>query len=208
MSIDHKDIPNSHLHEPKNIVTASDKTVYVANGSGSGVWRKINEADIDYTDKTKNKFGWNDVADSLYTLASPKAIAASTRTQLTNNALATQTNTERLGTIWDTSTNQFNINDLNASYLVRIAMKVKAAAAAGTPYTVKLEYQSANGPTVILAHDIAIKGGGYENAITYTDSLYFGSFINNFGLSLYVTPDTNITLYDVGFVINRIYKEV
>lgn len=207
MSVEHRLIPDAQLHEPKGVAGAGNKEIYVATGTGTGAWRKLTESDLSYTTAANNIRGWNDIADSQYTLGSPRAVGSATRTLLTNNALAGQTNTTRLGSIWNTGTSKFLINDLNAAYLFRVSMKVKAAAAAGTPYVVKLEYQSDNGPTVILAHDMVIKGGGYENDVTFTDLLYSGSFINNQALALYVTADTAITLYNVGFVVERVYKE-
>jgi len=38
MTIQHKLITNADLHEPKGVSAAANKTVYVANGSGSGAW--------------------------------------------------------------------------------------------------------------------------------------------------------------------------
>lgn len=35
---EHKDLPNSQLHEQKGCATAASGTSYVANGSGSGTW--------------------------------------------------------------------------------------------------------------------------------------------------------------------------
>ena len=205
--IQHKNIPDAQLHEPKGVATASVKRIYFADGAGSGEWRKISDKEIDYSSKTNNLFGWNDIADSLYTSASPRSIAATTRTLLTNNAAAAQTDTSRLGTIWDTTNNQFLINDLNASYILRIRANVKASAAGGVPYAFKLEIESANGPTIVSATDQIIKGGSYENSVAFTTLFYNGSFINNQALKLYVTADTAITLYNVGYVIQRIYKE-
>ena len=40
MSIQHKDIPESQLHEPKGASTASVGQVYTATGAGGGVWQK------------------------------------------------------------------------------------------------------------------------------------------------------------------------
>lgn len=37
----HKDIPDSQLHEPKGAATAAGNSVYVASGSGSGTWRRV-----------------------------------------------------------------------------------------------------------------------------------------------------------------------
>jgi hypothetical protein len=181
--------------------------VYIASGPNAGSWRKIREADLDYTDKTKNIFGWNDISDSQYTSGAPRAVVSATRTQLTNNALAVQTDTSRLGNLWDTTNNRFLINDLNAAYILNVNMKVTAAAAAGTPYQLTLELESANGPTVIRGQTDFIKGGGAVNQKTFAMPIYVGSFINNQFLRLYVTADTNVNIYDVGFVLQRTYKE-
>lgn len=205
-NIQHKDIPDAQLHEPKGVAVALNKQIYIADGAASGDWRQLTEDDIQFSDKTKNKFGWNDISDNLYTAGAPLAISSGVRTQLPNNGLATQTDTSRLGVIW--SSNQFLVNDLNATYIIRINCRIKAAAAAGTPYMVKFEVESANGPTVISAVDYVIKGGNYENAIAHTTLFYNGPFINNQALKIFVTPDTNITLYQIGFVVQRTYREL
>lgn len=41
MSTEHRDIPDSQLHESKGVSTASSGSTYVADGSGSGTWEKI-----------------------------------------------------------------------------------------------------------------------------------------------------------------------
>lgn len=38
-TIEHKNLPNAQLHEPKGVSAASVDTTYVANGSGSGTWK-------------------------------------------------------------------------------------------------------------------------------------------------------------------------
>lgn len=38
MAIEHKDIPDAQLHEPKGAVSASSGEVYVSDGAGSGSW--------------------------------------------------------------------------------------------------------------------------------------------------------------------------
>lgn len=40
-SIQHKDIPEAQLHEPKGASSALNGTSYVSNGAGSGTWRKL-----------------------------------------------------------------------------------------------------------------------------------------------------------------------
>ncbi len=207
MSIQHENIPEAHLHEPKGVSVAATKTVYHADGVGSGSWRKTLDTDMDYSDKTTNRFGWNDISDSLYTSGSPRAISSGARTQLTNNALKAQTDTSRLGVLWNSSTNLFLINDLNAFYTLRIAYKCTAAAVVGVPYIVLTELESANASTVIAGYTQIIKGGGAVNQVTHTLGFYNGSFINNQSLKIYLTPDTNVNIYDVGLVLQRTYVE-
>lgn len=46
MSIEHRDIPDANLHEPKGVSIAGANTGYIANGSGSGTWRKLRSTDL------------------------------------------------------------------------------------------------------------------------------------------------------------------
>lgn len=39
MTIQHKDIPDAQLHEPKGIASVGANQVYVSNGAGSGTWK-------------------------------------------------------------------------------------------------------------------------------------------------------------------------
>lgn len=41
MTIEHKDIADGQRHEPKGISAAAIGTVYVADGLGAGVWKKV-----------------------------------------------------------------------------------------------------------------------------------------------------------------------
>jgi hypothetical protein len=208
LAIQHASIPDGQRHEPKGISTATASQVYVANGATSGAWRKVRETDIDYSNPANNLFGWNDIADSQYTSGAPRAISSGARTKLTNNALGSQTNTTRLGNIWSTANNQFEINDLNATYIIEVNAKIRTTATAGTPYIALFEVESANGPTVIRGATQFIKGGSAVNNISINYLVYFGSFINNQALSVFVTPDAAIDIYDVGFIVQRLYREL
>lgn len=193
------------MHEPKGIIAAALNTVYKAIGSGTGAWVKLTEADMDFSVKASNRFGWNDISDSQYTSGAPRAIASATRTQLTNNGLAVQSDSTRLGAIW--ATNQFNINDLNALYSIRLAYKVTAAASAATPYIITTEFQSDTGSLVVASKTEFVKGGGVVNHIGGDYPIYMGSAINNAPLKIFVTADTAVNIYDIGLVISRTYME-
>lgn len=45
-NIEHSAITEANLHEPKGVSTAAVNKVYVANGSGSGTWQKVDVAQI------------------------------------------------------------------------------------------------------------------------------------------------------------------
>lgn len=40
-NVQHRDLAEANLHEPKGVSLASANTVYVATGSGSGTWDKV-----------------------------------------------------------------------------------------------------------------------------------------------------------------------
>lgn len=208
MTIQHKDIPNAQLHEPKNISGAINREVYVADGVGSGDWRRITDVDVDHSTKANNKYGWNDVSDNLYTSGAPRTILSGVRTQLTNNGLLAATDQSRLGTLWDTTTNNYLINDLNAFYLSRITFTAKTTSAAGTPHIILIEYQSDLGSFIFAGSTQMIKGGSYTNKISSTQGIYIGPAINNTNVKIFVTPDTDITLYETRLIINRTYVEM
>lgn len=212
MATEHSTIPHANTHEPKwmTISTTVDTgKIITPSSSTSGVseLRRLTDVDMDYTQKVKNIYGWNDIADSLYTSGSPRAIGAGARTQITNNAAAAQTDTSRLGALWNVAGSYFQIDDLNAVYEARFQFKCTAAAGAGTPYIVLLELETSNGPTVVSGRTHFIKGGGNVNWVSVTSPVYLGSFINNTQLKLFITPDTAINAYDFGFVIQRTYRE-
>ena len=63
----HNTLTGADLHEPKGVESASAKTVYVANGSGSGAWTKQAAVDVTVSDP-QSVFTGNNVEDALYEL--------------------------------------------------------------------------------------------------------------------------------------------
>ena len=56
MTVNHKDLTGASLHEPKGVAAASAHTVYVANGSGSGTWEKVDKDSINTSSIKNNNF--------------------------------------------------------------------------------------------------------------------------------------------------------
>lgn len=46
LTIQHRLIPDAELHEPKGVASATNHQVYVANGVGSGTWKRIDSTDL------------------------------------------------------------------------------------------------------------------------------------------------------------------
>ena len=62
MTVNHKDLTTTALHEPNGAHSASASNVYVANGSGSGTWQKISTSEIGTSFKNTNKIIWKYLA--------------------------------------------------------------------------------------------------------------------------------------------------
>lgn len=45
----HKDLTGADLHEPKGVAAAAANNVYVADGAGSGTWKKLTLSTLDLT---------------------------------------------------------------------------------------------------------------------------------------------------------------
>lgn len=97
-NIEHVNITDPNIHEPKGISNATSGEVYVADGAGSGTWRSV------FT------YGFEDYHNN----GSPINLTSGAWVDLTNNGLGANTvTTYRLpgyNTTWDTTSNQFNWN--------------------------------------------------------------------------------------------------
>lgn len=58
MAIQHRDIPESELHEPKGASTAAAGTVYTSTGNGSGTWKKIDTDAIEGLGSQQGREDW------------------------------------------------------------------------------------------------------------------------------------------------------
>lgn len=106
--LQHKDLPESQLHEPKGVSTANSGDIYVANGSGSGVWTS---QPIPPGVVSQGVYDYNDLA----TASTPIPLTvASTQYEMTNDGAGPFTNLSYalpgLANIWDVATDRFTFN--------------------------------------------------------------------------------------------------
>ena len=58
--VEHSQLPDELLHEPKGASTAAVGTVYVADGAGSGTFQKLPTASLDMTLRAVNLLNPNE----------------------------------------------------------------------------------------------------------------------------------------------------
>ena len=63
MAIEHRNIPESGLHEPKGVSTAASKRVYRSDGAGSGAWLQVDSDTLQGTINNSTPAGRRIVAD-------------------------------------------------------------------------------------------------------------------------------------------------
>lgn len=94
--VEHVDIPDAQLHEPKGIASASDGDVLVADGAGSGLWM------------APKHYGWETYNHG----GGSQALTSGVATTLVNDGAGPQTllTYQLPGStgIWDVTTNQFD----------------------------------------------------------------------------------------------------
>lgn len=143
--LQHKDLPESQLHEPKGVSTASSGEVYVANGSGSGSWQEL------YTS------GWEDQSDTA-TATTPLVVPGDVNfLYLTNDGLGSFTNEDHIlpgrTSAWNPTLNQFEWGpsgmEIGDSCLLRVDLEV-VTSSANQELEVFLEMASGSGTSYDL----------------------------------------------------------
>lgn len=66
-TVNHADLPDSELHEPKGVAGATANTVYVANGATSGAWQLLTTDSLSTTGDVKGKAILSDGANGAGT---------------------------------------------------------------------------------------------------------------------------------------------
>ena len=173
MTIEHKNIDDANLHEPKGVAGASSDQVYVADGLGSGTWKSpkqiIQQAIYDYND--------------LATATTPINLAlANTQYELTNDGLGPDTNLTfkytDIANLWNTTTNRFDFSNLSLGDTVDIRFDVE--------YTTP----GANN-AVLLDIELGVGGTPYQlPIITFTNFKAAGAYQQVVWYSIYM-GDTN-----------------
>jgi hypothetical protein len=185
MTIQHKNIADADLHEPKGVASATANKVYVSNGTGSGTWQALPaklyaEIYIDGGTTTKTLS-----AASAYSILNPTA-------EWTDNLKSGLTTTPANGTITLTSA---------GTYLVEFWIVFDTASiAGGSAYNFKFAINGTPANRIV----------GTKKTTNGVDRLHLSAqglvAVNaNDILSIYVAGDvtsssTNITVIEAGLI--------
>jgi len=172
--LEHKNIADPNIHEPKGVASAAANQVYVADGLGSGSWT-TRVANVE-----QGIYDYNDLA----TATTPIALTvAGTQYELTNDGAGANTNLlyplSGMPDIWDTSTNRFDFTNgsglaLGDTVDLRLTIAVTTTTA-NTAVDVDLELGVGVTPYQVNILNAADK----KAAGTYTFSIWTNIYMGN-----------------------------
>lgn len=153
--------------------------------------------------------GWVNIADSQYTLGSPLAISAATKTQITVDGLGPTTNTTYAdgmpASVW--SDNRFKPSALGDAYNVRMTCTM-AQATSGTGHYVTFDADIGTDETPFMASSQSIpliKGQGVATLLTLSAPFFCLDTFGRNGARFYLTPSTDITAWGFAIFIQRTF---
>lgn len=154
--------------------------------------------------------GWVNIADSQYTLASPRTILAGARTQITINGLGATTNrTYADGLHADVfDGNRFKPAAMGEAYQLRLTCTVtQTTSGAGHYIAFEADIGADEVPFISAERSIPlVKGQGVPTMITISDPFFCLDTFGRNGARFYVTPSVDITLWGTALFIQRTFK--
>lgn len=196
MPIEHKNITNENLHEPKDVNSAAANSTYVADGVGSGTWEEPEPkgvlaatADTIYVANGSQSGAFKDTSEIVrmgvwdYNDAATSSSAISLTPTgndiiLTNDGAGAFTNkTYKLSDVselWDATTNRFDFTDLNLGDVVEIRIDLSVTTStANTDTKLKINLAIGGSPYVLVIDHSSFKTAGTYQ-ITKMFSIYMG----------------------------------
>lgn len=171
----HNVITDPNLHEPKGASTATQGSVYVSDGAGSGSWEKIS--------------GFGQYQDDRRTAGSPGlSLSTGVRTLLPNNGLfliERDDPSDLVDELWDTTTNKHIPIAQNDVYDIRISWTAENYGGT-SPYLV-LELDIGGAPGVILSNTFPLLRSGAAQGCLFDPTVFTGSTYLINGGEFYLT---------------------
>lgn len=159
--------------------------------------------------KYLNGGGWDFHFDSVYTLASPRAIGAGIRTQVTIDGLRGDfghpSGTDHTQHFWNTTTNKIEPPNLNDFGHIRLAFTGKSNSDPDNYVDIELDIGGGIPPVIFKDTKLFAKGATVTQEFNVIIPLFAGpDFIANGG-TLYITPKSASTYWDFALTSERTY---
>lgn len=188
----HSVLQGSEIHEPKGADTASEKQVYLSDGTGSGAWTNWPTGWGYYVDNTAQVFG-----NSYSKLTISGTGSGSDSTHLPIGIRGS-------GELWDSSTNVITPMAVGDAYDMRLNLPVTAETGSPTEITIQLDIGGGASPSIVVASRYA----GAGRATPYTITLGFpiftlNTFITNGGQFFVKTDSGSVTITNPGLLLVR-----
>lgn len=172
--MEHANITDPYIHEPKGASTAANGKVLTANGDGSTSW----QTPVVYSNV---KMGWYDYNDLATTTTPIPLTTAGTYYDLTNDGLGVNTQISYgisdIANIWNASTGRFDFSGLDVGDTIDLRVDANfVTTSANTALEMSLEVATGTGSAfyIPLITALNIKAAANTRIIGRTD-FYLGS---------------------------------
>jgi len=202
LTIEHVAITDPQIHEPKGASTAANKSVYYADGAGSGSWTDFH--DIEDRGWEFQKHSTTQVFTTTASRISIDGGGTNSTTTYTVPSIAGST------TLWDTTTGFLNPVAAGDCYMVRFEFPVTAVT--GSPAYFELQVDIGGGGTpsnVILHRAFSL----YKTPTFYLSGAFplfttATSLANGFQFFLNVDAATSATVTGANVFVMRTYRSL
>lgn len=197
--VEHVNITDPDVHEPKGASTASANQVYIANGSGSGVWTLHRDT------------GWGNYND----LSSGSQVFNTTASKLQIDGGGSESSSSYLprsirgsSELWDTTNDKITPIAVGDAYTVRLNLSIASKTGSPNYLNLELDIGGLTSPSnVILVKPLStLSSTPYEMSNTF--SIYtLSTFLANGGQIFLSTDTGTVTVDDASVLITRTHYE-
>jgi len=202
-TIQHKDLPESVLHEPKGASTANAGDVYVSDGAGSGSWATVDAigsgtatagqllvADGSGGTTYAQPHGWASYKDN----ASAQTFTT-TAAKLSIDGLGSTTEIgylpEGVTALWDTAADKIIASGLGDSYIVRIDLPITAVTGSASILELELDIGGGATPSIVIVDRQISVAAGSNKVVSVSFGLFsLSTFVANGG-QIFLKSDAN-----------------
>ena len=192
MTIQHSTITDPQIHEPKGVAAADAKTVYVADGAGSGSWQPLKQT------------GWG-----YYTDNGSGQVVGTTAVKLSINANTTILSEMPTGVsnFWDSANNKITPDTIGDAYNLRITLPITAKSGSPTAITIQLDIGGGVSPTTVIYEDYKSTSFAATPTINFPFTIYSLNTFKTNGGQLFFKVDTGtVTITSPAIFISRFHK--